>query len=373
MKSVTNENIMILKARDFVKEQVVPSIEEFERNAFIPKEFFIKMAKHGFLGLSIPKKYGGLELDYLTLGAIHEEFGKGYCSVQNILTVYAMVCKPLNRFGTEDQKQKWLPAIAKGETIVSIAITEPKAGSDIKQIETEAVLDGDDYVINGKKRYITLGQIADLFLVFGKCNGRGIAFLVERETPGFEIHPINGLLGLRANMLAELHLKNCRIPKENLIGRVGHGLSHVATFALDEGRYTTACGCVGLGQACLEEAFKYAEDRIQFNSPIREHQLVQKMLTEMIVNVKAARLLCHDAGMLRDAADPSSIAATLMAKYYASKMSVMVSNYAVQIHGASGCVAGAAVERFYRDSKVMEIIEGASQLYEIHIAKNFRI
>lgn len=371
MNTIIDEIGIIDRAKKFVNEEVIPRVQTFEKEEGIEREFFKKMANNGFLGLTIPKKYGGLELDYETLGKIHQELGKGYCSVQNAITVYGMFCKPLSRFGSKEQKAKWLPKIVKGETIVSIAITEPDAGSNIREIKTEVDFEGDNLVINGKKKYITLAQIADLYLVLGKHNGKGIAFLIERNTPGFEVEPIHGLLGLKANMLAELHFNNCIIPKENIVGKPDWGLNIIAPFALDEGRFTTACGCIGLGEACLEESLKYSKKREQFSTTIDKHELVQKMITDMIVNVRAAKALCSSVAKLRDEGDPSYINDTLMMKYFASKLAVNGACDAVQIQGASGCVEGSKVERYYRDSKIMEIIEGTTQVHEIYIAKNY--
>lgn len=359
--------------RQFVEEQVVPRASEMDREQRIPPEVFRKMAEAGLFGLSIPQKYGGSEADYPTLGILHEELGRGFASVQNACTVFAMVCKPLTRFGSEEQKGKWLPRIVSGEAIPAIAITEPHVGSDIAKLETAAVLENDQILLNGTKKYITLGQVADLFLVFARLNGRGIAVLVERDTPGLQITPLPGLMGLRGNMLAELNFENCAVPANQLVGKVGYGFTHLANYALDEGRYTTACGSVGLAQACLEHSLSYANERTQFGEPLRKHQLVQKMLTEMITEVKAARELCAAAGQMREQGDPAAITDTLIAKYYASKTAVRSADHALQIHGASGCIHGNPVERFYRDAKIMEIIEGTSQMHELQIARTFTL
>ncbi len=357
--------------REFVDKEIIPRAQEFDETEQIPHEVFRLMSNRGILGAAIPARYGGTEMDVLTLGGLHEELGRGYGSVQNLVTVYGMVAKAISRWGSEEQKKRWLSKIANAETIVSIAITEPKVGSDIKSLETVASPDGNSFILNGKKKWITLGQIADIFLVFARINGKkGAAFLIERQTQGLEIHPIKSMLGLKANMLAEIHLEDCRIHKDNLLGRAGMGLTHVANSALDEGRYTTACGCIGLGQGCLDRCLDYAQSRQQFGVSIRKHQLIQKMITEIVVSLKAARQLCIRAGYFRESKDPGSITETLVAKYYASKMANTVANNAVQILGASGCQKGAVVERYYRDAKIMEIIEGTSQVYEIHIANS---
>ena len=219
--------------------------------------------------------------------------------------------------------------------------------------------------------WITLAQVASLFLVFAKEKGEPVAFLVERKTPGLQVEPTFGLLGLRANMLGKVSFDQCRIPEDNIIGKMGTGFSHVASFSLDIGRYTTAWGCVGLGQACLDACRKYTETRKQFGDAIKKHQLIQKKMSEMIVDVRAARQLCFYSSCLREACDPESPFETLVAKYYGSAMVNRVAGNAVQIHGANGCGSEYPVQRYYRDAKIMEIIEGTSQMHEIMIANNY--
>lgn len=206
------------------------------------------------------------------------------------------------------------------------------------------------------------------FLVFAQVEGLPTAFLVERDNIGLEIKPIEGLLGARASMIAEIDFKNCRIPKGNLVGSLGTGLSHVALASLDYGRFTIAWGCVGLGQACLNASLKYARKRKQFGASLRQHQLIQKMITGMVTNIKAARALCHHAASLKEAGEPDSIMETWVAKYFASTMVSKVASDAIQIHGANGFSREYHVERFYRDSKVNEIIEGTNEMHEILIA-----
>lgn len=358
-----------LTIKNFVLKEVMPHAKEFDESQTIPRTFFKILAGNGYLGACIPHQYGGHEMDYITLGIMHEEFAQALVSLENVLTVYGMVCKPIVKFGSEEQRLNWLPKIATGETIVALAITEPNIGSDIKNVETHAILQDDFYILNGTKKFITLGQIADLFLVLVNCNEQMSTFLVERSSPGIEINPITNLLGLRANMLAEINFNNCKVPKHNLLGKIGNGLTHIISCALDEGRYTTAHGCVGLGQACLDAAQDFIDVRIQGGTLLKNHQLIQKMVAEIIVNVKAARELCYNAGNLRLIRDVSYISETLVAKYFASQMAVFVANHTLQIFGASGFTKEHAVERFYRDAKIMEVIEGTSQIHEINIAK----
>jgi glutaryl-CoA dehydrogenase (non-decarboxylating) len=242
-------------------------------------------------------------------------------------------------------------------------------GSDAKSIETTAILQGQEFVLNGRKKWTTYGQIATLFLIFAQCDGNVSAFLVERDTPGFSVEPLRGITGTRASMLGELFMHECRVPKENLIGGRGFGLASVGTSALDIGRYTVASGCVGLIQACLDACLDYAHSRRQFDSYLKDFQLTQQMITCMMADVSAARLLCQRAGQLKDSGDPATIMETWIAKYFASTAAVRAANAAVQLHGANGCSEDYPVQRFLRDAKVMEIIEGSTQIQQISIAQ----
>ena len=353
----------------FIENWLHPHAKIFDKEQNIPRDFFYTLAQNGFLGACIPKRFGGQQWDELTIGIMHESFAKELCSLANILTVLGMVSKSLIQFGSEVQKQTWLPRIASGKTLAALALTESNIGSDLEHVETQLLDIGDEFILKGSKKYITLGQVADLFLVLANYQGQSTVVLVEKGTPGLNILPMPNFLGLRSNMLAEIFFDNCQIPRTNLLGSIGTGLTCVMQTALDEGRYTTAYGCVGLGQACLDAARSYTQERKQFDHTLDEHQLIQKMITEMIVQVKAARELCFYAGVLRQQKNPAYIAETLVAKYVASKMVVFVSNHALQIFGAAGFDETYPVERYYRDAKVMEIIEGTSQMHEILISK----
>ena len=350
--------------RDYVERNVIPYAERFDETQQIPREYFEKLGKDGFLGATVDAAYGGSQLDDITLGIMHEEFGRGYGSVENVLTVYGMVCCPLCKLGTKAQKEKYLPKVVSGEWIPAIGITEPNVGSDIKAIETTLIEQNDYYILNGKKRYITLAQIADFYIIIAKLGKYPTACIIDRNTKGLSITPILGLLGLRANMLAEIKFDNCIIPKENILGKPKEGIRYVAGFALNEGRFTTACGALGIAQGCLEFSMKHAKTRIQFNMPLIKHELVQKMLTDMITSIEATRAVCQKAARLRQDGEPYAVQQTLIAKYLASKTAVQAGNYTVSIHGASGCTENSAVQRGYRDAKIMELIEGSSQIYE---------
>lgn len=355
--------------RAFVEEEIVPVADQYDREEYTPADLIEKVARQGFLGALIPRECGGTDMDMITFGLLNEEVGRGCSSIRSLLTVHSMVAHALLRWGNKQQKARWLPELASGKSIGAFGLSEPNVGSDAKSIQTTAQPDGDYYVLNGLKKWTTYGQIADLFLVFAQCDGKVSAFLVHRDTPGFSTQPIKGMLGTRASMLAELHLHDCRVHRENLIGGRGFGLASVATSALDIGRYSVAWGCVGLAQACLEASLKYTSERRQFDIYLKDHQLIQQMITAMITNVKAARLLCCQAGYLKDTGDPHTIMETWIAKYFASTIAARAANDAVQIHGANGCSDGYPVQRYLRDSKIMEIIEGSTQIQEITIAR----
>ncbi|WP_250126455.1 acyl-CoA dehydrogenase family protein [Chroococcidiopsis sp. CCMEE 29] len=353
----------------FVDEAILPYARQYDRTEQTPISLIKEIAQKGYLGALLPKNIGGMGMEVVTYGLLNEEIGRGCSSIRSLLTVHNMVAQALFKWGSKFQKEYWLPKLASGEVIAAFALSEPNIGSDAKHVETTATVSGDSYILNGQKKWITYGQVADVFLVFARQENESVTFLVEKDNPGLSIKPIFGMLGVRASMLAELHLNNCRIPQKNLVGRQGFGFSHVASSALDYGRYSVAWGCVGIAQASLEACLQYTSQRQQFGVYLKEHQLIQQMITEMMVNVKAARLLCYQAGYLKDIGDPKSIIETSIAKYFASMIATRVANDAVQIHGGNGCSSEYPVQRYWRDAKIMEIIEGSTQIQQITIAE----
>ena len=355
--------------RSFVEAEVVPRADEYDRQERFPADLVRKVARRGFLGAVVPREYGGGGMSMVSFGLLNEELGRGCSSLRSLLTVHSMVALTVARWGSKQQKERWAAGLASGETVGAFGLTEVNVGSDARNVETSAVVDGDSYVLNGGKRWTTFGQLADLFLVFAQCEGKPTAFLVERESPGLSVEPMTNLLGTRASMLAELTLHDCRVPAENMVGRPGFGFTHIASSALDCGRYSVAWGCVGLVRACLEASVRYATRRKQFGSALIEHQLIQQKISDMITGYKAARLLCLHAGSLRDAGDPAAIMETSLAKYFASLAASQASADAVQIHGANGCGGEYPVQRYFRDAKIMEIIEGSTQMQQINLAR----
>jgi len=354
----------------FVYKEIIPYADKYDKEEFIPAELLKKLGKEGYWGAIIPVEYGGSDMDMITYGLLSEEISRGSASVLSLITVHGMLTKVILKWGTSSQKEKWLPQLASGKKTGAFALSEPDIGSDAKNINTRAVFSEGSYILTGKKKWISFGQAADLFLIVAQCDGGPAAFLLEKDTPGFSIKPIKDMLGFRSAMLAELNMEQCKIPEENLVGTVGFGFSHVAGAGLDNGRYTIAWGSVGIARACLEACIKYTNERKQFGVYLKEHQLIQQKIADMVTNIKAARLLCYNAGILKNADSPESIMETCTAKYFSSKIALKAAADAVQIHGANGCSAEYPVQRYFRDAKIMEIIEGSNQMQQILIARH---
>ncbi len=357
------------KFRAIVDAEIAPHADQFDRAQRIPDTVLRRLGQWGWWGAILPCDIGGAGMDMTTLGMLHEEVGRGCSSVRSLLTVHTMVAYAIARWGNEEQRRRWLPPLARGEVIGAFCLTEAEAGSDAANIATTATRQTDGYVLHGRKRWITGGQVAGLLLVFARTE-RGIsAFLVERTHPSVRTQLITDLLGTRASMLAEIVFHDCRVGPEALLGPEGFALNTVITGVLDIGRYSVACGCVGILQACLEACASYTARRGQRTEPLKEHQLIRQVITQMVTNARAARLLCMQAGELKDNDDPQTIMATWIAKYFASTAAARAASDAVQIHGANRCAADYPVARYYRDAKVMEIIEGSTQIQQIVIAE----
>ncbi|MBF0272413.1 MAG: acyl-CoA dehydrogenase family protein [Magnetococcales bacterium] len=354
----------------FVDETVAPFADQWDQEQRLPESVIRAMADRGYLGATVPVEWGGGGMDSVTFGLLCEEIGRGSASLLSLLTVHGMVCQALSIWGSTEQQQVWLPRLARGETIGAFALTEPNIGSDAKNVETTVTrLENGAYRMDGEKKWISCGQIADLFLVFAQFENKPVAFLVEGDRAGLTRKPLSGLLGFRAAMLAVLTFDGCELPEANMVGRPGFGFSHVAGAALDHGRFCVGCGCVGLTRGCLEACLEYTSQRKQFGVHLREHPLIQRMITDMITHIEAARMLCLHAGRMKDERDPRSIMATSTAKYFASTMAARSAADAVQIHGANGCGPDYPVQRYFRDAKIMEIIEGSNQIQQTIIAK----
>ena len=355
----------------FVSINIKPNARLYDQKGGIPESLIKRIAEKGYLGCNIPSQYGGSNLNSQQIGLINELFARESPSVRSLFTVQGMVSLAICRWGTKEQQKKWLPRLASGEIIGAFALAEVQAGSDAGNISSSYTHKENYFTINANKVWVTFGQIAKLFLVFAINNGQCSVFLVEWAHEGIQIKKTEGLLGVRASMVASVTFKNCVIPEENILGVEGAGLTHIAPSCLDYGRFTVAWGCVGICQACLDYVLSYTSERKQFGSFLKEFQLIQGMLSSMIAQTKAARLMCDSINTLRDDGDPASIIETCLAKYFASQAANDVSSKAVQIFGANGCIADYPIERFYRDSKINEIIESTTQILEILIAGNY--
>lgn len=347
-------------------------ITAWDQSETLPADVPAQLAAAGLLGTFVGKEYGGRDWDALSFGLLCAEFGQSSLSLLSILTVHSMVIEAIRLFGTQQQRQDWLPVLAQGKKMAAFALTEPDFGSEATGIQTTLVACAEGYRITGRKKWISYASRADVLLVFGKLeDGRAVACLLPVDTEGLSITPMKRMLGFRAAMLGEIEFNNCVIPATHIIGRPGAGISYVAAGALDLGRLAIAFGSLGAMQACVEDAVTYANKRKQFGQSLSRHQLVQQMLAEMITSYKAAERLCLHAAQMRVDSNPLATTETAIAKYFTSTQAVTVAGQAVQIHGAAGCSADESrTERFYRDLKITEIIEGSNQMQQIMIAQN---
>lgn len=323
------------------------------------------MAQRGYLAASLPEAYGGLGLDPIHYGLFTEAFGKACAASRSLITVHtSLVCETLLRFGTEEQKRIWVPRLVRGEWIACFGLTEPDVGSDAKNSKTTWHEEDGYYVINGVKKWITFGDIADVFLIVASNHGKSTVFFVERSCGGVETKAIEGLMASRATHLAEIHLRNVKVPKSHVIGKLNFGFEYVVSTALDNGRYSIAWAGVGIAQEGVDAMVSYSRTRTQFDQKLSSFQLIRGMIADAVTKVHAARALCMRAGELRIAKDEDAAIETTIAKYFASKTAVDVANDALQVHGANGFSNSYPVERLYREAKVLEIIEGSSQMQQ---------
>jgi len=327
------------------------------------------LAKEGYLGCSLPDECGGMGWDVVTFGLLNEAFGKGSSALTGFLTVQAMMSMALLKWGTPAQKRRWLPPLATGEIMGAFALTEPNAGSDTKSLATELIPKGDHYLLNGRKKWISCAQQAAVFLVFGKLEQQSVACLVPSESSGLRVEPIVDLMGFRAAGLGEIHFNNVEVSPDDFVGRRGFALSHVAPVGLQYGRISTACSGLGLLRGCLEESVEYAARRKIGNRTVGEIGMIQSLIARMSTDLEAGNLLCHYACKMQDQNLPEAFEKALKAKYFTSRAAVSAASNAVQIRGASGCHGSSAVSRYYRDAKIMEIIEGTTQIHEALLGK----
>ena len=359
----------LAEVRRFVDLEIAPHANAFERAEWIPREVLSRVAELGLWAPFLPEEFGGAAMDMVALGRVHEEIGRGCSSLRSLLTVHSMVSASVHRWGDQAQQEKWLQALARGEKLGAFCLTEPdRSGSDATAEGTTAVRDQDGWVLNGTKKWITGGQVADLFMVFATTGSGMCTFLVEADRPGVRVTPLPHVSGTTASMLALVEFTDVRLEPSALLGPQGWAAGTVMTNALGLGRYSVACGAVGIIRAAIDACAEYTSVRSAGGAPLRDLPHVRQMMTGMVTARDAGRLLCERAGALNDAGDPATIMATWVAKYHASKAAVQAAGDAVQIHGANGFSPEYPVGRLYRDSKVTEVIEGSTQIQELTIA-----
>ncbi|MGI6244884.1 MAG: acyl-CoA dehydrogenase family protein [Pseudochelatococcus sp.] len=361
-------------ARQFAQERLKPFAEEWDRTSEYPREAMRELGELGFLGMLLPEEYGGSAAGQVAYALAIEEIAAGCGAISTIMSVHSSVgYMPIYRYGTEEQKQRFLPSLASGEAIGGFALTEPQAGSDASALKTRAVKDGDHYVINGAKQFITSGKTGKVIIVFAvtdpAAGKKGIsAFIVPTDTPGYEVVRVEHKLGLHLSDTCQLAFNDMRIHESLLLGREGQGYA-IALSNLEGGRIGIAAQSVGMARAAFEAARDYARDRVTFGKPIVEHQAVAFRLADMATQIEAARGLVLSAAALKEAGLPCLKQAS-MAKLFASEMAERVCSDAIQIHGGYGYLADFPVERIYRDVRVCQIYEGTSDVQRIVIARD---
>jgi alkylation response protein AidB-like acyl-CoA dehydrogenase len=355
-------------AREFAEKEIAPIADRIDRENKYPMDLFEKMAKQGLFGMCTPPEYGGSGLDLLSIIVAAEEIAKASMSVSAMIGIQAAVtAAPIARFGDEKQKEAYLRDLATGKRIGAFCLTEPVAGSDAASIETKAVLEGDHYVLNGTKTFITQGEVADLVVVFAKTPGEDgeevTTFLVDKGKSPYRVGPKIEVMGLRGTGTAELIFDNCRVPRENVLGKEGKGFM-IAMLTLNESRISVAAGGVGLAQAAFDIAVNYARQRKAFGRLIGKFQAIQWMLADMLSQIHSARLLTYHAAYLRDQ-QQHFIKEASMAKVFASEVAVEATRQAIQIMGGYGPTKDYPLERYYRDAKLLEIVEGTSEIQRL--------
>lgn len=357
--------------RDFVASHVEPKAAAWEREQGIPSDILALIARKGYLGATLPREFGGQGWDVVTFGLLNEAFGRGSSSLTSYFTVQSMVSMALLKWGTREQKSAWLPRLASGEVVGSFAMTEPGVGSDLKGMTTEFTRrpGTDILVLNGRKRWITCAQVAGVFLVFGKMGAESVACLMPRDTPGLTVQPIRELIGFRAAGLAELTFDNVELPVSSIVGKPGFALSHVVPVGLQYGRISTACSALGIIRGCFEESVSYATERKIGAQTLGELGMMRTLIARMGTDLEAGNFLCHSACRSEDERAPEAFETALTAKYFTSQACVRAAGDAVQLRGAVGCHESSATARYYNGAKIMEIIEGTTQIHEYLLGK----
>ncbi|MFE6858374.1 acyl-CoA dehydrogenase family protein [Nocardia sp. NPDC057668] len=337
--------------------------------AGLPGEVIMTAAASGLLGLDRPGRFGGGDADALELGRTAARLGAVCTSLRSLFTVQTMVAATVDRWGTPAQRETWLPALTAGDAIAGLAATELGAGSDLSGVRTTFTGDGELLRVSGRKLWVTFGAVADVLLVLGNAPDGPVAALVRTDQPGVTVEPVADQLGLRGARVAHIDLADVAVPADHLLARPGFGRSHVIGTALDHGRFTIAWGCLGMAEACLADASAHARERTQGATRLADHQAVRAMLGRSWVDIEGARALCERAADQRRTREPAALLSTIAAKYAAAAAAATVSERTVQILGAAGCAPDARAGRFFRDAKIMQIIEGAREIAEQDIGE----
>jgi alkylation response protein AidB-like acyl-CoA dehydrogenase len=371
---LTDEQRLISEAaREFADREILPRVRDNDRAARFDRELASKLGEVGYLGAPVAERYGGRGLDYTGYGLIVEQVGRADSSARTVVSVQtSLVAGSIERWGTEEQKQRWLPRLCSGEALGCFGLTEPDTGSDAANLRTRATKTDSGWSISGQKMWISLGNFSELALIFAQTDPakkhRGLAcFLVPTASEGFAAQEIHGKLGLRSSDTAELSLDSVEVGEDALLGDVGDGFK-VAMSALDNGRYSVAAGCVGICDGCVDASVAYAKERKQFGVPLARFQLVQEMIADMILKRDASRMLVFRAGALKDEGRPNTLE-TSIAKLQATEAAVECANLAIQVHGGAGYVDDYPVERYLRDARVTTLYEGTSQIQKLIIGR----
>lgn len=355
-------------ARRFATEFVDPLASQADQEQAMPAVLLDRLREGGWLGAALPSEWGGSGMDPLAYGLVTEEIGRACSSVRSLLTVHNMSSQALVRFGSAEQQARWLPDLCAGRKLIAFALTEPDAGSSASAIRTEARKGTDSFLVSGTKIWTTFGQIADLYLVFARCEDAPVALVIERDREGVHVEPISDVLGTRGSMLARVRFEDVEVPATHRVGPVGAGISFVANSTLDHGRFSVAWGATGIIRGCLDACLSYATERRQGSHSISEHQLVRRELTNMLAAHTTAHALCSRAAYFRMIGDPRAVMETTLAKYHAAQSAVQTATDAIRLHGANGTSRNYPVERYMRDAMILEIIEGTREVLQDSLA-----
>ncbi|KAA6447677.1 acyl-CoA dehydrogenase family protein [Bacillus swezeyi] len=354
--------------RKYCNERIRPYAGEFDEKEWISDELIKDLGSKSFFAAGIPAEYHGLGLDPVQYGSFTEQAGKACCNIRTLLTVNSLVGESLLRYGTERQKEEWLVPIGKGTKIGAFALSEPNIGSDANHVETSYIKKGDRYVINGRKKWISFGALADFFIVIARQEDAVTAFIVDRHQSGVKVQKMTGMMANRASYLAEIDFDEVEVAAEQILGPLGGGFNHIVSLALDHGRYSVAWAGLAIAQEAVDSLITYSRKRSQFGEKLYKHQIIKGMIGDAVTQLHAARALCMKAGEMRKKQDPEAITETSIAKYFTSKIAVDISNMNVQVHGGSGFSKECSAARLYREAKVLEVIEGTSQIQQQVIA-----